>query len=485
MIFEPSLIVLVPLVAAGLLAGSLIAINPSGFGRMILVVAGGVVVAAVVALPQTLDALAGGPTWEMLSEAHSSRASTLGLGDILRFAVGPGEASGLVAGFAIPMITPLLIGRAWRFDLAVRLWSVALSSWGLVFAAASGWLPVALPDAAALLGPAAAAVAGLAGAAILSIEHDLRTAGFGWRQALLPAAVAGAVLAGLPTVGAMESGRWGLGRGDFETSLPFVDPAVDGSYRVIWMGDPSFLPANGRDMAPGLAWTASLDGLPTISERHLTADPGSAELIEDVFAAVIDRETSRAGRLLGGLGVRYVVVLERLAPAPFSDPDDARPAPGVLIEALAGQLDLRQLSGVNSAIRVYENTEWTSVRAAAVSGFDDGVEDLFDLAVQPVSGTLGVLTGTGDSISGVVPEGTEVLVAQTPDPGWSLQVGGGEASRRRALGWTSAYIPSSGGEATLEYATPAWRRFALVAQLVVLVALCSGWLRGRLSGRSH
>ncbi len=481
-IYEPAAILLLPVVAAGLVVGSLITLHPAGLGRLLIVILGGVVCLGVVALPQTLDLVVGNPSWAMLAEGRSGAASTLSLSSLLRFSVGPDDWSTLVWALAIPISGPLLIGRSWRFDLAVRLWFVALVSWGLVLVSARGWLSFGLPDPALMLAPAAAAVAGLAGVAVTSVEHDIRTSRFGWRQALLPAALVASVLAGLPTLAAVESGRWGLGRGDFTTTLPFVDPGVEGSYRVVWLGDPALLPATGRELGGGLAWLATLDGLPTISDRHIPADEGSGALIEAVVESTIAGDTSRAGRLFGGLGVRYIVVMDRLAPAPFSDADHALPAPRAVVEALDGQLDLRQLVGVNSAVRVYENTEWTSVRSAAVGGFDEGIDDLFDLAQKPLTGTAAVLSGTGESIEGSVPPGTEVLVAQTPDAGWSLEVDGQAATRRRALGWATAFVPADGGAATLSYATPLWRRLALVGQLLVLVLLASAQLR-RLVGR--
>jgi len=481
-VYEPASILLLPVVLAGIIVGSLIAVHPGGLGRLLVVVVGGVVFAGVVALPQTLDIAADGASWAMVAEGRSGAANTLSLSSILRFSVGPDDWSNLVWALAVPLAVPLLVGRSWRFELAVRLWFIALASWGLVFVSSRGWLSEGLPDPALMLAPAAAAVAGLAGTAVTSVEHDLRTSGFGWRQALLPAALISAVLAGLPTLTAVETGRWGLGRGDFSTSLPFVDPAVEGSYRVVWLGDPSLLPAIGTELGSGLAWVATLDGLPTITDRHVPVDRGSADLLEDVIRSTIAADTSRAGRLFGGLGVRYVVLVERLSPAPFSDSDEAIPAPAAVVEALDGQLDLRQLVGVNSAVRIYENTEWTSVRSAVVSGFDDEIDDLFDLALRPLTGTAGVLSGTGESITGTVPAGTEVLVAQTPDIDWSFEVDGQVAVRRRALGWASAFMPTDGGNATLSYATPLWRRLGLVAQLLIFMALVSAQLR-RVLGR--
>ena len=76
-----------------------------------------------------------------------------------------------------------------------------------------------------------------------------------------------------------------------------------------------------------------------------------------------------------------------------------------------------------------------------------------------------------------MPDGTEILVAQTPDPDWSLVVDGEAAARRRAIGWANAYLPVGGGEAVLEYDTPWWRRLTPLAQIMGFAAVAATSLR--------
>ena len=73
-------------------------------------------------------------------------------------------------------------------------------------------------------------------------------------------------------------------------------------------------------------------------------------------------QTDRLGSLLGPMGIRYIVVPERLAPSINNTP--LVPAPAALTTALDSQLDLRQLD-VDDALHVYENTSWTPVRASS------------------------------------------------------------------------------------------------------------------------
>ncbi|MEM9201893.1 MAG: glycosyltransferase family 2 protein [Actinomycetota bacterium] len=482
-IFDPIVATVTVVIAAGVVAGALVAVNPTGLVRLIVASIGAAAVAGLVALPFSLDLVNAGLPWHPLADGRTGAATNEPLTDLLRFALGPNDPGTFVWAFVVPMSVPLLIGRAWRFDLTVRLWFVALTGWTTALVAVHGLVPFGVPEPAVLVGPSAIAVAALCGVCVSSIEHDLRAAGFGWRQALLPVAVVAGAVAVLPALGQLEDGRWGLARTGYEAVVPFADPGDDGSYRVLWIGHPDHLPAQGHAFVADMAWAATLDGLPDITERSLPADRGEAGQIDVVLDAIVAGDTARAGRLLGGLGIRYVVTVERLAPAPFSSETDARPVPAALVETLDTQLDLRRLSGVNSALRVYENTEWVSVRAAAAGGFDDGRDDLFDLQVSPLAGTIGVLVGDGDVVTGPIPDSTEIFVAQTADPGWRFDVDGNETAERRSLGWATAYVPSSGGEGSLIYSTPRWRQLVTVVQLLTLLAALGLQLRRFTGGR--
>ena len=482
--FDPVVALVTVVIAAGAVAGALVAVNPTGLLRLVTASLGAAVVAGVIALPFTIDLLSNALPWHPLADGRTGAATSDPLVDLVRFSVGRADPGAFVWAFSVPMIVPLLVGRAWRFDVSVRLWFVALAGWGLALVTVHGMVPFGMPEPSVLVGPAAIAVAGLCGVCVCSIEHDLQAAGFGWRQALLPAVVVAGVLAMLPALGQLESGRWGLARSGYESVLPVADPGQDGSYRILWIGHPDNLPAQGHAFVADMAWVATLDGLPDIIERSLPADVGASAQIDAVLEAIVAGDTARAGRLFGGLGIRYVVTVERLAPAPFSAAENARPVPAALVETLDTQLDLRRLSGVNSALRVYENMEWVAVRAAAAAGFDAGRDDLFDLQVSPLAGTIGVLVGDGDEITGPIPNSTEIFVGQTPDVGWEFEVDGVAAAERRSLGWATAYVPASGGDATLRYRTPRWRQLVVIVQLLAVTSAAGLQLRRATGGRS-
>ena len=235
-----------------------------------------------------------------------------------------------------------------------------------------------------------------------AVEHDLRFARFGWRQAMLPLALASAMLATIPAIGGVVDGRWQLARADYTSVIP-LESAESGSYRVLWIAAPEFLPIQGRAVAGGLAWAASIDEQATILDRAIPVDGGEFGLVDEVIASVLEGRTARVGRQLAGLGIRYVVLLERLAPAPFSSAESAVPMPAAVLDAFGDQLDLQLIEGTNSALHLFLNTSWTPVRAALPPGFDIGIDGLSDLERSPLGAGAGVLPGRGRSVSGPGP----------------------------------------------------------------------------------
>jgi len=480
-LFAPTVGLIVVPMLAGVLVAALLTGHVRGVLRLFAVVVLGTAVASVFLAPQLLDQVAVGFSWAPFADGRSGAAGPLSLTDIVAFAIGSAEPSPLSFLMVAPMALAVLVGRSWRFALAARGWMVALASWGVVWAASWGVLPFGLPDPALLLAPAAAGVALTVGAAVAVAEHDMRRAGFGWRQALLPLAVVGAGLAVVPTLVMAESGRWDLPRGDFSGTLPFADPVDDGSYRVLWIAAPENVPGGGRTLTDSLAWSLSLDGPPVLTDAGAAADDGDADMVEASLDEAFRGDTMRLGRTLGGLGIRYIVVLDRLAPAPFST--DGRPVDPSVAQSFARQLDLQRVEGINTAMELYINTEWTSVRAAASPGFDAGRESLSDLAGAPLVGTVGVLPGRDAELSGLVPAGTEVYLAQTADTGWKLRVDGERTGRRRSLGWATVFLPDGGGQASLAYDTPIWRQAAMLLQIAAFVVALGTWTRQRVGGR--
>ncbi len=471
---------LVGLLAAGLVAGSLLAGRPEGVPRLVVATALAVPTAAFLAFPTVVDLLASGPGWGFLADGRDGSAGAVSFVEILSFAIGASDPGWIVWLFALPMAVPLLLGRGWRLEQSVRLWMVAIVAWAVALAAQRGVLPFGLPDLHLLLAPAAVAVAGLCGMAVLSIEHDLRFSHFGWRQALVPVTVAASLLLAVGSIGSLEDGRWRLVASDHHSALRFEPPVLEGAYRVLWIGAPEFLATEGHSLAPGVAWAATVGDSVTLVDRAVPFDRGRADLFSVAIEEIEQGRTARGGRLLAGLGVRYVVLLHRLAPAPFVSSEDARPVPPDLVAAMRDQLDLELVEGTNSAVDMFVNTAWVPMRALYPPGFDEGIEDFTDLEARPLAAGSPMFSGDGPPWTARIPDNAEILISHTPRPGWELTVDGEAVPRREALSWARAYQPSSAGEVQLSYSAPWWRHGGQLIGAAAPVVLALAWLRRRM-----
>ena len=471
---------LVAVLAAGLVAGSLLAGRPAGVPRLVAATLLCLPVAAFVAFPTVVDLAASGPDWGFIADGRDGSAGVVSFGEILRFAVTGSDPGSLVWLFAVPMAVPLLLGRGWRLEQSVRLWMVAVVAWAVALAAQRGMLPFGLPDLQLLLAPVAVAVAGLCGLAVLSIEHDLRFSHFGWRQALVPVTAVACLLVAVGSIGSLEDGRWGLVASDHHEGLRFEAPVLEGAYRVLWIGAPEFLAVEGHSLAPGVAWAATTGDSVTLLDRAVPFDQGRADLFESMIEQITEGRTARGGRLLAGLGVRYVVLLHRLAPAPFVSSEDARPVPAGLAGAMHNQLDLELVEATNSAVDMFVNTAWVPMRALYPPGFDEGLEDFTDLEARPLTTGASLFSGDGPPWTASIPDGAEILVSHTPRPGWDMSANGESVPKREALSWTRVYRPLSAGEVELSYAAPWWRHGGQVVGAAAPFVLALAWLRRRM-----
>jgi hypothetical protein len=191
------------------------------------------------------------------------------------------------------------------------------------------------------------------------------------------------------------------------------------------------------------------------------------------------------------MGIRYLIVPERAAPAPFTN--DVEPVPADLKTVLAAQLDLKQLD-LDAAVTIYRNEAAIPTRAVVPpgTGADASLRASATLDLTGKTGPPGGAAGTPvalpkergyASYAGPVTAGTRVLLSATSSPRWKLEVDGQAAPRSKAFGWANAFDIQKDGSATLSYRTPALRYAALALQ-VVLWVLAAVWLiRMRLGRR--
>jgi hypothetical protein len=320
-----------------------------------------------------------------------------------------------------------------------------------------------------VLAPAAAGLALAVGLGLSAIEHDVR--GRSWRFGLRRLVAAGGLLAlcaaTTATVVASTDGWWNMPRDDFASLVGFADEDVRADPgRVLWVGDDELIPgADGWPLGADLAYTAAtVQAVPGVADLWPATSDGASERLGDALQLALDHDTTRLGRELAPMAVRYIAIPRRLAPGD----DRARTSPAQqaadraadeLAGALAEQLDLEHVR-LDTGIVLYRNTAALPLRSA----FPDGVgEDALDDA-RPV-----LDDGGARSASGPVRRGDTVVQASTASEHWRLEVDGVTAEHGEAFGWADAFTIDGSGDARLDYRTPAAARALLAAQVV-------GWL---------
>jgi GT2 family glycosyltransferase len=473
---DPAVLPLFGVVVAATALGSVLAGAARGVPRLLAGGVGGLAVAVVLHVPWALDFVLPGASWEQVV-GHAGVAETPTLGTLFRFDVGPVGGSLLALGFPIAATLPLLIGRGWRFDWAVRAWTVALVLIGLTWAGGDDRLPLALPPAETMLAPAAASLAIAAGLGVVAFEVDLRQYHFGWRQLASIVAGAALVVGALPTMLDAGNGRWYLPAGDLETTFGFLEEEPAGS-RVLWIGHPDVLPLPGHSLElPGddeptsdhVVYATSQDGLPGLTDGWPGAADGPTELIEDALVLAAEGETSRLGRLLAPMAVRYVVVPSASAPRPLGGVQ--RPAPAQVIGTLADQLDLAAVP-VNPAYTVYRNEAALPTPAMVPARAGEGTA--FEVTAGDLDGAEPVLDErTGPTTrAGEVPAGARIHHASAASDRWQLLVEGRPAPTTRLFGWAQGFEPATSGDAVLRYDTEPVRYGVLAFQaLFWLIAI--------------
>ena len=243
-------------------------------------------------------------------------------------------------------------------------------AWLLALAVTEGWTGPFAPSISVVLAPAALAVACGVGLGVSAFETDLSGYRFGWRQVVTLVAVVAALVGLLPVVVEAGNGHWGLPSTGYAEPLSFMAPqSAQGPFRVLWLGDPRALPLGAWSIQPGLAYATSEDGTPDATDLWAPAGAGPASTLARAVDVARAGGTANLGQLLAPAGIRYLVVVESLAPGVAgSVPTTAYPAPAGLLAALEGQDDLEQVPGGGQGFAVFENTAYVPERAERASG---------------------------------------------------------------------------------------------------------------------
>ncbi|HTZ09674.1 MAG TPA: glycosyltransferase, partial [Acidimicrobiales bacterium] len=315
----PTTAFLVLVLTLGLALGTVVVAGRRGLGGARRALVGGVgatVVAVVLLAPWSIAVLGGPQRWATLAGLPVTAASAPGWGQLLRLAVGPIGNDALGWAFLAAAALPLVIGARLRLAWAARAWSVAVVAWLLAWLSGRGWLGSLALSPQVLLVPAAVGLALGVGLGVAAFQRDLPGYRFGWRQGAAVVAAAAAVVGMLPVLATSVNGHWDLvSTGYGEATSWMGSSRAPGDFRVLWLGDPRLLPGGGWALSPGLAYAVSENGLPDATALWSGSDPGPAAAVARDVELARSGSTVRLGRLLAPYAVRYVVVVEALAPA--------------------------------------------------------------------------------------------------------------------------------------------------------------------------
>ena len=486
-----------PLVMVGaalaLAAGSVVAGERAGSGRMVVGSIGAGIIALVLNLPWVLGVLpSAAPRWTTLG-VPPRVAAHHGLGALAAFDFGPHRLAGLALGLTMPLIAALAIARSYRFAWAGRAAFLAAGGLGTAWLIDRGTIPASPSLIPVFLAPYAVALAVGAACFVAGFAQDVRGTTMGWRQSVGVFALVAAVVGLVPLIPAMVSGRWELEPDERSALLSLLPAPPEGAQtRVLWIGAPEDVPVPGWPLADGMIYALADEEAATLRERWRAEPTRAEQMVADDIDLAATSATDRLGRLLGPMGVRFVLVpvsaasstLDGAPAAPDGEGQD-RPA---LLDSLDRQLDLRRVELGDDSLVAYENTAWLPVRADAAGAVAQASRQAGAEALvrSDYSGAVPALPGPLPTAGAGPVQGESVLLSEAVDERWELTVDGRSMPRRTAFGWSTAWDLDAAGEGSFRYRTAVSRYAVVLVQVllgVLALVLIRTWRHGPPFGR--
>jgi GT2 family glycosyltransferase len=432
------------ILAAGVVLATAALVPVAGFRRARGILLGllGAVVAAVLALPLTLELMRGGAGGmaDHAGRAHFAALARLSLGG------GPGSWP---TGFFLPAaaVFALMFVSKGVARVALRATVMVLLSLYVAWLAAAGYLPEALSNPAAYLGLAGFGMALLVGLGLTDLLRGVGEASFGHRQ--LGAGVMAMVLAvGLGGQALQAAaGSWAVGGPErVEPAYALVDQPPT-TFRVLWIGD---LPGDAFPAPGGLPDGTVAAGPASI--RYAIRDPGGASVLdvgrpssgagyrvlESALAQILAGETHHGGALLAPFAIRFVVARSGdLSTAAY--------------RRLARQVDLDQVP--TKGLTIFRDDKAAPV--AGVTGTAEwrrtaGSPAPLSIEMLPVPNAQSLTALTDESFDGATISGPGlVFLSQQFDSRWKLAQGQGPIGPSPAFGWGVAFRTDA--------TSPGWR----------------------------
>ncbi len=402
--------------------------------------------------------------------ARPDAGGDLTAAEMLRFATGSAIGGRLVWGLLAAGALALVLARGSRFVWAVRGWSLLVMSVLLALAAEHGWSRWNLPRPEVLLAPGAFGLALVIalGAGGAPRRRGVRT---GRRRLLAGAGLVALVAGTVPMLALSLDGQWGMPRGDLTTPLAVVEEESRlGAFRILWVGHPDVLPLGGWELDDRLVFATSVSVPPDVGLRWPGEEPPASAGLRAAWDEAMSGRTDRMGAGLAPLGVRYVIVMDRIAPEPFGDL--VEPVHEAIHDRLGAQFDLERRES-RGGVAVYRNIAWRPTRTLL-----EGTGEVTPPRIAAAANLALPDFDAPTTARGEVPAGSTLYLADASD-GWYLRVNGARVSPEPALGWAQSFPTGAGGTAVLRHERVAGNVSRTVLWALVLVVTPLAMLRRR------
>jgi hypothetical protein len=463
--FEPSIVGVLPFTAAVLsIAMWVQGLNIKWLARWLGITAVATFVGVALNLPWSISYLRDG-WWEAIFGAPVENGRQLGLWSLLTFDLGEFWLSFGVVGLYAAVIGAVLLVRGVRTQWALR--GATLVSAGVLLAIAddAGLLPLHMAEPGIMLVPVALGLAVCAGAMGASLASDLGRGRLSWRQPF--GALVGVVFAIglLPTSVNSLQGSWhqpSLTLPQLLAQLP--DAATDGDYRTLFIGDSRVLPGAPLGFGWGISYSVLNGPLATVDEHWEIPETKIRENANSALYGIVRGQTSRAGRLLAPLSVRFIIV--PVIDGAQSTRDRPIAAPLGLVESLSRQLDLKRRFASPDVV-IFENSSWLPVRSmltktGSQSSELAGAKSMITVDIAGATPLPAVKYFDSTVRAQIEPGTLHLAVPFTPQ--WRVTVDGREVSGRPAFGLTNGYDIDTSGIATISFATSTWHSLLVLLQ---------------------
>ena len=369
---DPVFLIPAFIIFIGLFAGSLLSGTTSGISRLLKSFCLSIGVASLLHFPLIID-ISTGRSASSLIGFEAWKKGSLGPSGVFNLDTGSFSNSSFTWLLFIVAAFALMVGTGRHLFLGVRSWFIIIVGFCSVWFADQGWWVGRTPEEETLFVPLAVGLAWASAIAAAGIGSDLTNPTpkkIYLRKISIGVAALALGVSAIPVLSGSLDGSWGAPRKELSSVLSFVvdqspakgEPSRGGENRIVWIGEPSILPATSSVFTEdvGLAIT---DGLPDITDQwpyQLGENKGALEIRKGIAKAIAG-DTNRLGETLGKWGVKHLVLVEGVAPVPYQE--RRFDLPSFYEAALTRQLDLARTEGLNSAVTIFENTAHEAVHA--------------------------------------------------------------------------------------------------------------------------